>query len=298
MVELPTWVHQPVDSVKARLPSREDVERRLLATRNGRLALVGGIYLALGAVYVGGNVPYPALGEEGVVAYYALSSTQKGALAYFLLAGIPMYFAGEKAIKMVYQPDENLLRVLDPEGEVEETWVLGDEKLARLTVEGGPLASRRTTEGRVWYCMEYDADENVAQATWEGTVDSGQVWTTKKNLFECLTETQDRARKADEYERNEPERIRKSTEKELADIVDKMGELDPMVQGDGYEEELAETLDMGGISPEAVDATRRQEEETAKGKDKEEVLEDAGRSNGSEEPIQKAKDRFGGSEDE
>ena len=267
MVELPTWVHQPVDSVKARLPSREEVERRLLATRNGRLALVGGIYLALGAVYVGGNVPYPALGEEGVVAYYALSSTQKGALAYFLLAGIPMYFAGEKAIKMVYQPDENLLRVLDPEGEVEETWVLGDEQLARMDVEGGTLATRRTTEGKVWYCVDYDPEENVAKATWEGTVDAGVVWTTKQSVNKCITETQDRARDADKYERNQPEIIRKSVRYEMREWIDEMDDVDPIVSGDGYAKARADVLgeefeDEGGERDEEIRRQRDEKERT------------------------------------
>jgi hypothetical protein len=245
---------------------------RALSSRKGRIGVVGALYAVLGGMYMAGAIPYPATGEEGWIAYYTMSQTQQGALGWFMIGGVPAYLISEKVISMVYSPDENILRVLDPEGEIEESWKLGDEMFAKLTVEGGSLSSRRTKEGKVWYCIGYNPDENVAQATWDGSLDAGQIWTTKEHVHECLTETQDRARDADQYEREEPERIRKATEKELTNMIDNWSDLHPVIQGDGYEERLAENLGIDGVDPEAEDEARRQENERQRGEDTENII--------------------------
>lgn len=256
MVELPYWLRHPKTALYDVLPSRREVEDRLLGTQRGRIALVGGLYAVLGSIYLSGALPYPAFGEEGYVAYYALSSTERGALAYMMLAGVPAYYAGEKAIALVYSPDENVLRVLDPEGEIEETWILGDETLAEMDVVDGTLATRRTRQGKIWYCVEYKPDENVARATWEGTVDAGQTWATKQDVARCINETQDRARDADRLERRQPEIVRKSVRAELARHIERLDDIDPIVSGEGYKQARADVL---GVEYESEGGERDEE---------------------------------------
>jgi hypothetical protein len=264
-MELPNWVHSPVDAVKSRIPSREDVKRRFLSTRKGRLILVGSVYGVLALVYRAGAVPYPAGAEDAIAQlnWYEMSQTERGALAWFMVGGVPMYFVAEKAIKMLYKPDKNVLRVIDPAGETEETWLLGDEMLAALDVEGGQLATRDTENGKIWLCVDYDPEENVAQASWEGTVDARTAYTQKQNLNDCIEETQERAREADKYERNMPELIRKGVRAELVDWIDDMDDIDPIVSGKGYRQARAEVLgeDVSEDSSERDEEIRRADDE-------------------------------------
>jgi hypothetical protein len=272
-MQLPRWVRHPYATLRDVLPTRRQVLYAAFGSRKGRAVTVLVVYGLLAGVYLSKQLPYPAVGEtEGWIAYYELSSTQRGALAYGMLSGLPAYLGAQKALQLVYSPDENVLRVLDTQGNYEQTWLLGDEMFAKLTVEGGSLSSRRTKEGKVWYCIGYDPDDNVAQATWDGSLDAGQIWTTKEHVHECLTDTQDRARDADQYEREEPERIRKATEKELTNMIDNWSDLHPVIQGDGYEERLAQNLGIDGADPEAEDEARRQENERERGEDTENII--------------------------
>lgn len=266
-IKLPGWIMSPGDAIQARLPSREAVIYRILGTRRGRIGLVGVAYLVMISIYLGGNIPYPAIGQEGWVAQYSLSSLERGALAWFMLACPPVYVVEKRAIAYVYKPDKNILRVLDPAGEIEETWNLGDETLADMDVEGGTLASRRTIEGKIWYCIDYDPDENVATPTWEGTVDGGKIWSTKKAVNKAITDIQERALEADRLEREQPEIVRESVRHEMREWIDSMDDADPVVSGDGYARARAEALDLefeddGGERDEKIRQQREEKERT------------------------------------
>lgn len=287
-MKLPEWIHHPVDSVKARVPSREDIKQKFLATRKGRLTLVGSVYVGLALIYNAGVVPYPAGAEDSLmqVKFHGMSGTQRGAVAWFLVGGIPMYFVAEKAIKMLYQPDKNKLRVIDPAGKIEETWLLGDEMLADLEVEGGELATRDTKDGKIWLCKSYNPEENVAEVTWEGSVDARKAYTEKQNLNDCIEDTQDRAREADKYERNLPEFIRQGVRAELVEWIDDMDEIDPIVSGRGYRKAREEVLgeDISEDSSEREEEIRRSDDERERknGKSEEVVSMDKAMPGGSE----------------
>ena len=262
-MELPTWVMSPYSSLKSIVPSKREIEDRTLGTRRGRLALVGAVYVGLISIYLSGAFPYPALGEEGWISFYEMSSTERGALAWGMIAGVVSYPVAKRVIALVYSPDENILRVIDPQGEIEETWILGDEKLADMDVIGGELATRRTIKGKVWLCIGYEPEENVAYPTWEGTMDARRAQTMKDLLNQTITETQERARDADRLEREQPEIVRKSVRKEMREWIEKMDEVDPIVSGDGYKEARADVLgeEFESDSTEREAETRRQNDE-------------------------------------
>lgn len=255
-MKLPGWIHSPVDAVKSRLPSREAVVYRILGTRRGRLGMVGVAYLVMVSIYLGGNIPYPAIGQDGWIARYALSSVERGALAWFMLSIPPFYYVEKRALSYVYSPDKNYLIDMDPEGEKLRMWNLGDETLGEMDVEGGRLASRRTSEGKVWLALDYDPEDNLATATWEGTIDAGQVWTTKRNVHKSLTETQKAARERDRMKRNLPEMVHDSVNEELVAFVEEMEDVGMSLETDAWSEELAERL---GIEYEDVSGEKEEE---------------------------------------
>jgi hypothetical protein len=260
-MQLPRWVRHPYATLRDVLPTRRQVLYAAFGSRKGRAVTVLVVYGLLAGVYLSKQLPYPAVGEtEGWIAYYELSSTQRGALAYGMLSGLPAYLGAQKALQLVYSPDENVLRVLDTQGNYEQTWVLGDETLADMDVIGGQLTSRQTQEGKIWYCLAYNPDKNRAVATWQGSLDSGQVWTSVQNLHTCLTDTQEAARERDRLLREQPEIVRKSVRKEMKRWIDSMDDVDPIVSGDGYAEAVSDTLgrDVQGTGNERDEQVRRQ----------------------------------------
>jgi hypothetical protein len=276
---LPYWVRHPYGAATDVVPSRSEIKRRIvygaLGSTKGIVALAAIVYGVLGGIYLAGQIPYPAIGDEGYIAYYALSSTQRGALAWFMV-GIPLaYLADEKILKILYDPDTNKLVVLDPAGEDLEIWDLGDEVLADMTVEGGELASRSIEDGKAWLATSYDPDENVARTTWEGSHDIDQAYAKKNLLLETITETQDRARDADRLENQQPELVRKSVRHEMKDWVDRMDDIDPIVSGEGYRRAREDVLgiDLETDRPEREAAARRSEIEDRRDED---VLDEDG----------------------
>jgi len=264
-IKLPGWVMSPGDAIQNRLPSREDVTYRLLGTHRGRLGMVGAAYVVMISIYLGGNIPYPAIGQEGWIAQYALSSVERGALAWFMIAVPPFYYVEKRALSYVYSPDKNYLLSLDPEGEKLEMWNLGDETLGDMDVEGGRLASRRTSEGKIWLALDYDPAENLARPTWEGTIDAGQVWTTKRKVHKSLTETHEAARERDRMKRNMPEMVHDSVNEELVAFVEEMENVGMSLETDAWSEELAERLGL-----EYEDVSGEKEEEIRKQRDEKE----------------------------
>lgn len=226
--------------IRPRLPSKRDLAAYVVGTKKRRIGAVLAAYAVLFWMYVTGNVPYVPLtqiSEEGILTTYQMTEEERGMLLFGMAVAPPVYLVEKRALNMVYSPDTYTIRILDPHGQTEETWKLGADKWAELTVRGGnKLASRRTLSGKVHYALSYDPEENVAICTYEGYLDAGQLRAVLDQVLKHLDEVAEDAREKERIENNQRELIRQGVKHETRAISDIIDGVDPgMISGDGYQ---------------------------------------------------------------